>query len=133
MMFVDYQCRVCGGRMEYRVSSPPPASVDCAACGQLARRRYAPVRLAGRDRPPAAPPRATSAAPSCRDHPEVPALCHLTPETARGWIARARGDNRALDRELQRQEDSVRGGGTPEPVAHSHQRRQPPVGERPRE
>ncbi|MGH9098838.1 MAG: hypothetical protein ACRDV8_01230 [Acidimicrobiales bacterium] len=55
-------------------------------------------------------------------NPDVPGLCHMTPAAGRAWLARARNDGRALDRELERQEKE--GGMSPptidDVVSHHH-------------
>lgn len=119
MILVDFQCGTCGGRFERLVTSPPPAEVPCAACRLPARRMFSPVGLVGAAVPPStAPP----PAPTCRDNPDVPGLCHMTPSAARAWVARARRDNRGLERELARQERALAETGAPgaEPVHHDH-------------
>lgn len=100
---VDYRCEHCGGTSEQRVESPPPQTVRCPACGSSARRRFSvfgvrrpPPAVADRPAPPALAP--------CMRHPDVPALCHLSPSVARAWVARARNDGRSLERELAAQE-----------------------------
>jgi hypothetical protein len=53
----------------------------------------------------------------------VPGLCHMTPSAARVWVARARRDGRALDRELAYQESAARDGrldASAAPVGHDH-------------
>src|SRR3954452_869511 len=106
-VLVDYVCRACNGRVEAWVSSPPPATRACPACGVPARRAWAAVGMVSRR---AASPEAASGAaprtsdPLCVRNPDVPGLCHMSPSAGRAWVARARGDNRALDRELERQE-----------------------------
>ena len=112
-ILVDYACPACGGRSELWVDNPVPAHATCPACGTRARRAWSPVGLArehriGRDEPahPAGEPVAgqRSDAPLCARNPDVPGLCHLSPAAARTWIARARKDNQALEREIARQE-----------------------------
>jgi hypothetical protein len=47
----------------------------------------------------------------------------MSPAAARGWIARARGDGRGLDRELERQEKAVAAGDpamSAPPLNHDH-------------
>lgn len=105
-ILVDYLCTCCGGRTESWVSTPAPASALCPACGQASRRAWSPVGLssgAGQLEPVAAAPRVQDV-PLCRTNPGVPGLCHMSPSAGRAWVARARGDGRALDRELERQE-----------------------------
>ncbi|MBS4729020.1 hypothetical protein MSM1_11975 [Mycobacterium sp. SM1] len=128
MILVDYRCPTCCGRVERFVSTPPPAVMPCPACGAAARRRYRPVSLGGVARPPAADGPADWA-PSCRDYPDVPGLCHLAPPAARAWVARARRDHRLLERELQRQEHALRerdDAPAGEPVRHDHGHSHPP-------
>lgn len=121
MILADYRCVSCRGRVERLVPSPPPTELPCPACGDRAQRCYRPITLAGVARPPSAGG-GDGWAPSCRAHPDIPGLCHMTPTAARAWVARARGDNRGLERELQRQEDALREHGVPagEPVRHDH-------------
>lgn len=122
MILVDYECSVCGGRSEQFVRSPAPRTASCPACRGRAVRRFAPVGLLGSARPlePRAP--ATGSRPLCQDNPDVPGLCHMTPEAGRAWVARARRDNRSLDRELERQETARREHphAVPEPASHDH-------------
>jgi hypothetical protein len=126
-ILVDYRCRTCGGRAEFRVGSPPPGTRTCPACGADAVRAWGPVsaltkRAPSSDRPPTAPHRAESAPPLCVANPDVPGLCHMSRAAGRAWVARARGDNRALERELEHQETAA---ATSPPkradvLAHSH-------------
>jgi hypothetical protein len=125
-ILVDYVCRTCSGRSEAWVPSPPPASRDCPACGAAASRAWAPVGMvsssaAAPSAHPAGRPQRV-ADPLCVRNPDVPGLCHMSPSAGRAWVARARGDNRALDRELERQEAAAK-VATPslaDVVAHDH-------------
>jgi hypothetical protein len=141
-VLVDYRCTQCAGVTEQRVPPPPPAQRACPACGGIARRVFAPAGVIGRSRPPAGMPAPGTGAPSgsgsarpdrggasgpdaavplCLRYRDVPGLCHMAPSAARAWIARARGDNRALDRELERQERAAsEGSGGPPVVTHHH-------------
>lgn len=121
MILADYRCVTCRGRVERLVPAPPPTELLCPVCGDRAQRCYRPIHLAGVARPPSADGH-DRRAPSCRDYPDIPGLCHMTPSAARAWVARARGDNRALEHELQQQEIAVRENGVPagEPVRHDH-------------
>jgi hypothetical protein len=133
-ILVDYRCDQCLGRTEAWVPSPVPATWPCPACGAAAKRAWSPVGLlrgpaglssstgpAGRaEAPPLAESRA--AEPLCARNPDVPGLCHMSPSAGRAWLARARNDNRALDRELERQERAaaVRAPVLADAVAHDH-------------
>lgn len=119
MIIVEYRCDTCGGRTEGLVPSPPPSERGCPACHGRAQRRYSPIGLVGRATPPR-DPSDRDPGPSCRDHPAVPALCHMTPSAARSWVARARKDNRALEAEIERQEQALGVGQVPDPVSHDH-------------
>ena len=116
---VDYRCRGCGAVTALRLPSPPPAAAPCGACGAEARRLYT-FSVGGRaSTQPAATTPARPVAPPCKGNADVPLLCHVDPSAAPGWIARYRGDNRALDQHLERIES------TPPPAApaaggHSH-------------
>ncbi len=126
-MFVDYRCDRCGGVMEQRLPSPPPPTLACVACGGAARRLFsAPAVVRGG--PPTGTTAPSSPTPACLMHRGVPALCHLDPSVAPAWIARAKGDNRTLERELARQErleasgtdDQHAPGHSPVARTHSH-------------
>lgn len=122
MILVDYSCSACGGRSEHMVRNPVPATVSCPACRAPAQRRFSPVGLSGRAAPPASPVANARRRPLCQDNPDVPGLCHMTEDAGRMWVARARKDNRALDREIERQERAraENPGVVPEPVTHDH-------------
>jgi hypothetical protein len=121
-VLVDYSCTGCGGLHETWVSQPVPAERQCPLCGASSKRRFGGALLRGVPGP--APTPAPAAGPAmCQRYPTVPGLCHMTPSAARGWIARAQGDGRALDRELARQETAVAEGRAESlvpPVAHDH-------------
>ncbi|MGQ0481944.1 MAG: hypothetical protein ACT4O0_13115 [Pseudonocardia sp.] len=121
MILVDYRCDNCLGTSEHLVSNPVPPTVSCPACLSSARRRFAPVGLGGRAAAPVDRPVQSNRA-LCRDNPDVPGLCHMTPDAARTWVARARRDNRALERELAHQERTLKEnpGKVLEPVSHTH-------------
>jgi hypothetical protein len=126
-ILVDYVCRTCRGRVEAWVPSPPPATRDCPACGAAATRAWAPVgTLSRRSATPLATEQARTASPPavplCVRNPDVPGLCHMSPSAGRAWVARARGDNRALDRELERQEKAARHSPPTlsDVIAHDH-------------
>lgn len=115
-VLVDYSCPSCLGRHEARVASPPPEFRRCPACGADAVRTWAPVGLVRRHQHSENSARDATVhlqPPLCATNPDVPGLCHMSEDTARMWLARARKDNRAIEREMQRQEHSVRAGATP--------------------
>lgn len=121
-ILVDYRCTRCGTIEARRSPSPPAAIESCAGCGAPAQRLYSCVALVGRASKP--PPPSRSAPPNsgaqCRANPDVPLLCHVDPIQAPGWIARYRGNNRALDEHLAKLE---REPGPPPPTAltaHHH-------------
>jgi len=102
-VLVDYFCDVCSSRTEEWMPSPPASNKPCPACGGQARRLFSPVGLMrGAKEPVAHTP--ASAKPLCLTNPDVPGLCHMTPAAGRAWLARARKDNRSLERELASQE-----------------------------
>ncbi len=107
MIRVDYRCSACAVRAEHVVASPPPADVGCPSCSAPARRVFSALAVVGRASAPA-PARTRVAAPSCASNPGIPGLCHIAPEAATAYVARARGDNRTLERELERQEQVAR-------------------------
>ncbi len=104
-VLVDYACPACSGRVEAWVPTPAPPVGTCPACGSQSRRVWSPVGLSSGSG--TAEPAVTSThpvRPLCATNPDVPGLCHMSPSAGRAWVARARGDGRALDRELARQE-----------------------------
>lgn len=122
MILVDYRCEACDGTSEHAVANPVPATVECPACRAPARRRFAAIGLSGRAVPATDPVPRGSGRALCLDNRDVPGLCHMTPDAARTWVARARRDNRSLERELERQERSlaVGTGAVADPVSHDH-------------
>lgn len=124
-LLVDYSCPDCRRPHEVWVQQPVPAEHPCPVCGQASRRRFGGALLRGAPAPSAtaAAGPSTGAPALCQQFPTVPGLCHMTPAAARGWIARARGDGRTLDRELERQEKAVSAGDpamSAPPISHGH-------------
>ncbi|MEV0702205.1 hypothetical protein AB0I53_30415 [Saccharopolyspora sp. NPDC050389] len=108
-LIVEYACTGCGDRRDFWVAHPIPPTRDCAACGQGANRRFGGGFLSGRAEPPSTGGNPASG-PSCRDFPDVPGICSLTPTAARSLAARLRGDTRALEREMAHQEEAISAG-----------------------
>lgn len=106
-VLVDYRCAACGRTTEVWTATPPTPSRPCPHCGASANRIWSPFGIgrttAPRERSLTAAPRA----PLCVSNPDVPGLCHMTPAAGRAWLARARKDGRALERELERQEKAA--------------------------
>ena len=101
------------------MAAPAPSVRSCPACGAEAHRRFGGALLRGVSGPAAKAPVETP--PLCQTNPSVPGLCHMIPSAARSWAARARGDNRTLERELARQESSLSSGNpVASPVSHDH-------------
>jgi hypothetical protein len=128
-VIVEYRCAACGDQRDAFVESPPPQLRACESCGGESRRRWSPVGMISRsgDAPapsdaPAAPKRAARARSLCAENPDVPGLCHMSPSAGRAWVARARGDNRALDAELAAQEKAaaVAKPTVADAVSHEH-------------
>ncbi|MCF7550813.1 zinc ribbon domain-containing protein [Pseudonocardia sp. WMMC193] len=122
MILVDYRCGTCEGVSEHFVANPVPSAVECPACRAPALRRFAAIGLSGRAAPPADRAPVEPGRSLCLDNRDVPGLCHMTPDAGRAWVARARRDNRSLERELERQERSLKENPThaPSPVSHDH-------------
>ncbi len=99
---VDYRCTACGACTEHRVAQPIPPRRACDACGRPARRLFSIPRVAR-----AAAEAGASRAGHAHD---VPLACTLTETAARMLSARARADNRALEREIAYQESSIKAG-----------------------
>lgn len=124
-VLVDFACTGCGGLEEVWVALPAPAVRSCPACGAASRRRFGGALLKGSASSGSTPSAGADSgqAPLCQTNPGVPGLCHMVPSAARSWVARARGDNRSLERELASQESLVAGRGPAtqvSPVSHDH-------------
>lgn len=128
-ILVDYACSICHGQAEHWVDTPIPAATTCPACGADALRRWSPAGLIRLRDAGGRPANGTTAAvpepgPAalCARNPDIPGLCHMSPTAARSWIARARKDNRALEREIARQESAaaVRSPALNDIVSHAH-------------
>jgi putative FmdB family regulatory protein len=131
-ILVDYACPACRGRSEQWADNPVPSHAACPACGAQARRAWSPVGLASSSQTGKSGPEPVTGTsgiapneirrPLCVRNPDVPGLCHLSPAAARTWVARARKDNRALEREIARQEAAaaVRPPTLGDLVSHTH-------------
>lgn len=124
-ILIDYRCPACGASTEHWSPSPIAVTRPCGRCGEQARRRFGGALLRG------ASPAPTGS--STTDHacaPTLPGSCGLVPTAVRALAARARGDNRALDREFAHQEREIAAGRldpTASPVAASPAHRAPAV------
>ena len=122
-IIVDYSCRDCGSIQESWVASPAPTEAVCAHCGGKCYRRWSPVGLIG-DRSPATSRSRPAASSLCAANPDVPGLCHMSETAGRAWIARYRGDERALDAEYSRQRTAHEESGvasiTADAISHGH-------------
>lgn len=122
-ILVDYTCRTCGHLQESWVASPAPTEIVCAGCGGTSARRWSPVGLIG-DRSAVASRSRRAGKSLCADNPDVPGLCHMSETAGRAWIARYRGDERALDAEYSRQEKAHQEiGAAPtmaDAISHGH-------------
>lgn len=110
-VLVEYLCRQCHVSRESWVVSPVPTSRTCEDCGSAAGRRFGGALLTSSER--ASRQQASLTPPArggCQDHANLPGGCVLTPTAARALSARARRDNRALDREFAYQEAAVKAG-----------------------
>ncbi|MHA6793441.1 zinc ribbon domain-containing protein [Pseudonocardia bannensis] len=108
-VLVDYRCRDCGVRTEHWVARPVPDEAACGRCGSPARRQFGGALLTGAPEPKLVEPQ-MSGTGACGHAPGVPGTCTLTPTAARMLTARARGDNRALEREIAYQEKAIKAG-----------------------
>lgn len=106
-ILVEYRCPDCDWRTDRWASHPLPPLADCARCARPARRQFGGALLA-RSASPSAHPVPERAGDGCGDG--VPGTCTLIPTAARMLSARARGDNRALDREIAHQESAIKAG-----------------------
>lgn len=99
----DFQCAECGDLSERWTTNPPPPTLPCPTCGAESRRKFAAVRLGGKRVEATTTPKTRSAS-LCSLFPQVPGLCHMSESAGRMMVAKYRGDNRAVERELSRQE-----------------------------
>lgn len=118
-VLVDYRCTGCGAVAGHWAPSPPEPGATCPACGGTARRVFG-FGVGGRASAPAVPDLRSAGTAACRGNPDVPLLCHIDPAAAPGWIARYRGDNRALDAHAERIEKTPPAASAPGTHAHSH-------------
>lgn len=118
-ILVDYTCRSCGGRSERWIASPPPETVQCAACLSDARRVFAFAGLAEQSVAPHHGTRHDRQESEGGDslpsdfvvkNSDVPGICHLGPSAARRWVAMARQDRRAEEAEIAYQEKAIADG-----------------------
>lgn len=105
--------------------SPAPSTRSCQLCGGESLRRFSPVGLiSGAGERVSGPPDDSQSSDSslCAQNPDVPGLCHMSPTAGRAWIARYRGDNRALDAELAKQETaaSIESPTMSDAISHAH-------------
>ncbi len=107
-ILVEYRCPDCDWRTELWAGHPLPALAECARCAHPARRQFGGALLT-RSAAPAPTPDVTDGG-RCGHGAGVPATCTLIPTAARMLSARARGDNRALDREIAHQESAIEAG-----------------------
>lgn len=116
----EYMCAGCSAQSEHMLEAPAPEQLMCPWCGQTARRTWRTAGLVGGVAPKVEPRSAINA--SCAANPDIPALCHLSPDARRRLVAKARGDNRSLEAEIKRQEDHLAQRGTPlaSVVSHDH-------------
>lgn len=102
-VLVDYRCSRCRCRIESWETIPIAAELPCGRCGGRSVRIFgfgALITASGSSTAPAA----------AHLHDEVPGTCALTGTAARMLTARARSDNRALDREIAYQESAIADG-----------------------
>lgn len=128
-ILVDYRCSECDSVVEAFVETPAPGSRACLLCGGRSRRVWSPVGLisgsSGANQQESATADRKSVAkraPLCATNPGVPGLCHMSESAGRSWIARYRGDGRAFDRELERQEKAAKESKPTmeDAISHSH-------------
>lgn len=108
-ILVDYRCGSCDTQTERWAHQPVASQSTCGVCGATAHRRFSGAALLAE----AQTPGETAAAVrghSCVDHMGVPGSCTLTPTASRMLTARASGDQRAIERELSRQETAIAAG-----------------------
>lgn len=122
-ILVDYRCSGCGHLEERWAPTPPPVSVCCSSCGDDSRRAWAPIGLSGTTAPSLSEPPSAPAGPSLASrYPQLPGLCHMSESAGQMWVAKAKGDNRAVEAELAKQEKraTVKAPTMQDVVAHPH-------------
>jgi hypothetical protein len=120
-ILVEYRCGECGARTEHFVARPVPSTQECRLCGADSRRSFATAGLVSSGstaKRPAPEPRIDV---SCRSNPDIPGLCHLSPEGRERLVARARRDTRAEERIIEKQERRIADGlPAPSLVSYDH-------------
>jgi DNA-directed RNA polymerase subunit RPC12/RpoP len=120
-ILVEYRCTTCGARTEHFVATPAPSTLECRLCGEDSRRSFATAGLMSTPGTGPAPKREATIDVSCRNNPDVPGLCHLSPEGRERLVARARRDTRAEERIIEKQErHAAEGRPAPSLVSHDH-------------
>ena len=99
----DYRCTGCGTIREHWTERPAPSVLFCQECGADSTRLFSAVALARGE----SVTNAGKVAPRtslCTRYPMVPGLCHMSEDAGRMWVAKYRGDSRAIEVESERQE-----------------------------
>jgi putative FmdB family regulatory protein len=125
MPLYEYACSSCAA--EFSRLRPLAAAGEAAACPQCgaAAARTLSAFAVHRQSEATQPTlhAAAPASPLCKQYPHIPLVCHMEPEAARRWIAKAEGrEEQYLEREARRHEAAVQ-AGQPPPVpiaAHTH-------------
>ena len=131
MPLYEYACPACAASFSrLRPLSAAGESAPCPRCGAAAART--PTLFAVHRRSEArtpSPPQPVKSGPELRQrYPHLPLLCHMEPQAAERWIAKAEGrEERYLERQARRQEAVARASEPPPPpapaddnVSHGH-------------
>ncbi|MGE3596304.1 MAG: FmdB family zinc ribbon protein [Dehalococcoidia bacterium] len=126
MPLYEYACATCAAVFSrLRPFADAGESAPCPHCDALAARTltsFAVLQRAETPQPATPPP--TSQRPLCQRYPHIPLVCHMEPDAAERWVAKAEGrEEQYLEREARRQEAAARVGVAPSPapaLEHRH-------------
>ena len=114
MPLYEYACPACAASFSrLRPLSAAGESAPCPQCGAAAVRTPALFAVHRRSEAPtpSLPPPAAAGPKICQRYPHIPLLCHMEPQAAERWIARAEGrEEQYLERRARRQEAVARAG-----------------------
>lgn len=119
MPLYEYGCRACGAVFSrLRPLSAAGESAPCPRCGAAAGRTLAAFAVhRGKEAPAQVAPPPAAGPQLCQQYPHIPLLCHMEPQAAARWIARAEGrEEQYLEREAQKREAASRAGLPPPPA-----------------
>lgn len=120
MPLYEYACPACAAIFSrLRPLTAAGDAAPCPHCGAAAARTLTAftVHHGLEASEPALRPTAPQP-PLCKQYPHIPLLCHMEPDAARRWIAKAEGrEEQYLEREARRREAATQSGQPPPPAS----------------